>query len=199
MALVAERTPGLHGELGVGGLTPDLSESLQRYLEHPNAPQLFQELLFDAQTAWFAGNLRRSVLELAVACEIVVTRHFFADESPAGAAFDYLEDQGRIRVRVLDLMTVFLRRGHRSRSERPDEYRDLDHLFRCRNKVAHRGELSYQDDGGPECMLILRCCEMVEFDPGLGGVARRPAEDGFGSRLTFDWTRWARRPRVTKR
>ena len=109
MALVAERTPGLHGELGVGRLTPDLSESLQRYLEHPNAPQLFQELLSDAQTAWFAGHLRRSVLELAVACEIVVKRHFFADESPAGAAFDYLEDQGRIRVRVLDLMTVFLR------------------------------------------------------------------------------------------
>ena len=150
MEVVAESTPGLHGELGVERLTPDVSESLQRHLEEPSAPQLFQELLSDAQTAWFAGNLRRSVLELAVACEILVKRRFFSGESPAGAAFDYLEDQGQIRVRVLDLLDHVSREafGKSFRSEHPDEYRDIDYLFRCRNKVAHRGELSYRDDGG---------------------------------------------------
>jgi len=72
MLVVAEHTPGLHGELGVGRLTPDPSEWLQRFLEQPRAAQLFEELLSDAQTAWFAGNLRRCVIELAVACEIRV-------------------------------------------------------------------------------------------------------------------------------
>jgi hypothetical protein len=150
MVVVAERTPGMHGELGVVRLTPDLSESLQRFLEQPSAIPLFDELLSDAQTAWFAGNLRRSVLELAVACEILVKRRFFAGESPAGAAFDYLEDQGQIRVRVVDLLDRVSREafGNSFRNAHPREYRDIDHLFRCRNRVAHRGELSYRDDKG---------------------------------------------------
>jgi hypothetical protein len=150
MGFVAERTPGLHGELGVRRLTPDLSESLQRFLERPPVLSLFEELLSDAQTAWFAGNLRRCVLELAVACEILVKRRFFAQDSPAGAAFDYLEDKGQMRIRVVDLLDRVSREafGNSFRSDYPDRYRDIDHLFRCRNKVAHRGELSYRDDGG---------------------------------------------------
>lgn len=55
-----------------------------------------------------------------------------------------------MRVRVLDLLDPVSREafGNSFRSEHPDEYRDIDHLFRCRNKVAHRGELSYRDDRG---------------------------------------------------
>lgn len=34
------------------------------------------------------------------------------------------------------------------RANHPDQYKDIDHLFRCRNKIAHRGELSYRDDSG---------------------------------------------------
>jgi hypothetical protein len=150
MVVVAEHTPGLHGELGVGRLTPDAARLLESFLQRPRAAELFEELLSDAQTAWFAGNLRRSVLELAVACEVLVKRRFFSEQSPAGGAFEYLEDQGQARVRVVELVDrVYLEVfGSSFRNDHPDEYRDVDYLFRCRNKVAHRGELSYRDDRG---------------------------------------------------
>jgi hypothetical protein len=148
--IVAERVPGLYGELGVKKLTPDVAESLQRFLGQPTPAPLFEQLLSDAQTAWFDGNLRRSVIELAIACEVLVKRSFFAGDSPAGAAFDYLEDKAQLTVRVLDLLDrVSLEAfGKSFRADCPDEYKNIDHLFRCRNKVVHRGELSYRDDGG---------------------------------------------------
>lgn len=147
---VAHPVPGLRGQLGVQRLTLDNADALARFLTSPTAPSLADEILSDAQSAWFDGNLRRSVLELAIACEVVVKRHFFANDSPAGAAFDYLEDRAKVSVRVLELIDqVCIEAFSRSfRAEHPDRYRDVDHLFRCRNKVAHRGVLSFRDDGG---------------------------------------------------
>lgn len=141
---------GSYGELGVLEFTPDMAESFSDYLSEPSAPSLTEEILTDAQSAWFDGNLRRSVLELAIACEIIVKRRFFSGDSPAGAAFDYLEDRAKVSVRVPELLDrVCLEAFARSfRVEHSTAYLDVDHLFRCRNKIAHRGDLSYRDDGG---------------------------------------------------
>lgn len=141
---------GLHGELDVRKLAPDNSSLLSLFLNEPPDASLTDEILSDAQSAWFEGNLRRAVLELAIACEVIVKRHFFAGDSPAGAAFDYLEDKAKVSVRIPELIDrVCTEAFARSfRDDHPDRYRDVDHLFRCRNKVAHRGELSFRDDGG---------------------------------------------------
>jgi hypothetical protein len=90
------------------------------------------------------------VLELAICAELMVKRAFFAKSSPAGIAFDYLEDKARVSVRVLELLDAVAEEAF-SRSYRREEaarFRSIDELFRCRNKIAHRGELVFREDSG---------------------------------------------------
>lgn len=152
IVITSIRVPGLHGELGVKKLNSKMLGALESFLTDPIAPTLTEQLLSDAQSAWFEDNLRRAILELAIACEVAVKRRFFADDSPAGAAFDYLEDKAQVNVRVLELMDrVALEAFGRSfKAQHPNDYLNIDYLFRCRNKVAHRGELSFRDDTGKE-------------------------------------------------
>jgi hypothetical protein len=148
LTIIAQPMPGAAGELGVKPLTPGDLPGLHNFLEAPNRAALVEELLSDAQSAWFEENLRRAVLELAICVEVMVKRKYFAKASPAGAAFDYLEDKAKISVRVLELLDAIAKEAF-SRSYRvdaPAQYQRIDHLFRCRNKIAHRGELSFRDD-----------------------------------------------------
>ena len=89
----------------------------------PDEPPLDLALLSDAQTAWFEDGLRRAVLELAICAEVMVKRRFFAAASPAGAAFDYLEDKARVSVRVLELLDPIATEaiGRSYRSEFPEQ------------------------------------------------------------------------------
>ena len=42
-----------------------------------------------------------------------------------------------------------LKRFARSfKKEEPCNFQRIDYLFRCRNKIAHRGELSFREDSG---------------------------------------------------
>lgn len=150
VTLTVEPIAGTWGELGVKKLTLSDLLPLSDYLQAPQSPALDAQLLSDAQTAYFERNLRRAVLELAICTEITVKRLFFAAASPAGAAFDYLEDKARISVRVLDLLDGVAMEAFSQSFKEFDSaaYRQIDHMFRCRNKIAHRGELSYRDDGG---------------------------------------------------
>ena len=150
IALVLIGTPGLRGRLGVQKLRPESAMSIQAALDEPIEPALYEEILSDAQTTLFERNLRRAVIELAIACEIVVKRSFFSEDSPAGAAFDYLEDKSLVRVKVLELIDRVARAafGQSFRTDHPSHYNNVDFLFRCRNKVAHRGDLSLRDDAG---------------------------------------------------
>lgn len=149
--LMVQPVPGIRGEFGVQKLTLERLPDLAQYLTTPDEPPpLDLALLSDAQTAWFEDGLRRSVLELAICAEVMVKRRFFAATSPAGAAFDYLEDRSKVSVRVPELLDPIAAEAFaRSyRTEFPEHYRHIDLLFRCRNKIAHRGELTYRDDSG---------------------------------------------------
>ena len=150
LVFVVERVPGLWGELGVKKLTPDRLGALVEFLARPTDPSLTAQFLSEAQSAWFEGNLRRSVLELGIACEVAVKRLFFSTESPAGAAFDYLEDKGKVNIRVIELADKVAQEafGRSYRIESPNDYMNIDNLFRCRNKVVHRDELTFKDDHG---------------------------------------------------
>lgn len=147
---VVDRIPGFHGELGVSKFTKDLAGNLKDELESPLEINLYEELISDAQSALFEENSRRGILELAIGCEIMVKRTFFSQDTPAGAAFDYLEDKSLVRVKVLDLIDQIASEafGKSFRVDHPNHYKNIDYLFRCRNKIAHRGSLSYRDDSG---------------------------------------------------
>jgi len=148
--IVGQPIPGRRGELGARKLTPVELPELQSFIAAPTEPPLAVTLLSDAQTAWFEGSLRRSVLELAICTEVLVKRRFFSKTSPAGAAFDYLEDKAKVSVKVLELLDAVAEEafGFSYKKQEPAHYREIDHLFRCRNKIAHRGELSFRDDTG---------------------------------------------------
>ena len=144
------KVPGLQGQLGVSKLSPARLPDLELFLSSPSQPTLAATLLSEAQGAWFEGNLRRAVLDLAICAEVLVKRRFFVQDSPAGAAFDYLEDKAKVSVRVLELLDAVAKEafGTSYKEATPNRYRSIDYLFRCRNKIAHRGELSLRDDSG---------------------------------------------------
>lgn len=148
--VVAQPVPGGQGEFGIRKLDPEELPSLNAFLTTPIEPTLGLTLLSDAQTAWFEGNLRRAVLELAICAEVLVKRKFFSASTPAGAAFDYLEDKAKVSVRVLELLDTVATEafGQSYKRASPTEFDCIDRLFRCRNKIAHRGELSYREDSG---------------------------------------------------
>jgi hypothetical protein len=87
-------------------------------------------------------------------------------------------------VRVLDLLDrVSLEAfGNSFRTEHPNEYRDIDHLFRSRNKVAHRGELSYRDDRGTrmrvDSAMVARWWDSIQAL--VEWLASQPRQDSGG-------------------
>jgi len=148
--LTIKKTPGSFGEFGAKALDPDSFELLKKALTKPVETALYEEVFSDAQRAIIEDNFRRGVMELAIACEIAVKNRFFAGGSPAGAAFEYLEDKSQVRATVLNLIDkIALEAFNRSfRNEQLKNYESIDFLFRCRNKVVHRGELCYRNDKG---------------------------------------------------
>lgn len=147
---MSQPVPGRHGELGAKKLSPADASALQSFVNSPVTPSLPLDLLSDAQSAWFEGNLRRCVLELAICTEVMVKRTYFAKSSPAGAAFDYLEDKAKVSVRVLELLDAVAKEAFLTsyKDQKPENFQNIDFIFRCRNKIAHRGELSFRDNGG---------------------------------------------------
>ena len=113
-------------------------------------PETFEEFLTDAQTSILSGKWRRAILEMAIACEVAVKQLFFGEGTIAPSVFEYLEDKRRIRVNVIELLDGAAKHtfGESFREANPTAFQDIDLLFRCRNKVAHKGELTYRHDSG---------------------------------------------------
>jgi hypothetical protein len=78
-------------------------------LEANTSYELYEELIVDARASVVQGNFRRAVLEMAIACEVTTKQLFFKKATPAGDAFDYLEDKSRINVSVRE-HSLFFRR-----------------------------------------------------------------------------------------
>lgn len=144
-----KRTPGMYGELGTVLFQKRHDKALARALVSPIQPRLEEELLYDAQVSIWKENVRRAVLEMALVVEVMVKTKIFGSEVAAGIAFQHLEDEGKVRVRVIDLVdsTAKAVYGESFKKTHPNEHKELDHLFRARNKVAHRGKAVFRDDG----------------------------------------------------
>jgi hypothetical protein len=163
LAFVGEGIPGLWGALGVQKLRRELAESLQEALTNPRKPMLYEQVLSDAQAALFEGNLRRAVLELAIASELVVEQKFLSGDSPAVKAFEYLEEHARFRVRVIDYIRDVAKEafGKSFRQDHRHDCDNIDHLFQCRNKIAHTGKLSYQGQQPVDNEIVARWWDSV--------------------------------------
>ena len=143
-----ERVPGIRGELGTELFQKKHDKALIAAIRSPIEPRLEEELLNDAQTSIWKTNVRRAVLEMSLAVEVMVKRKFFGGDVAVGAAFEHLEDKGIVNVRVVDLLhsTAQAVYGESFKDTSRPQYDCLDHLFRARNKVAHRGKAVFRDD-----------------------------------------------------
>jgi hypothetical protein len=149
--------PGLFGD-SIGGIKPlsfnNLSE-LEYAIGEPIIPELYQQILADALDAIHQENLRRAVLEMAIAVEVLVRTVFFEKDTIAGATVDYLEDKGRLNLKVLELIDGVAKQvfGNSFKEFDKQSFTNIDYLFRSRNKVAHRGEFAYRDEMGKICQV----------------------------------------------
>ncbi len=130
--------------------TAEDDSNLEECLAADMEPETFEEFLTEAQTSILSGKWRRAILEMAIACEVAVKQLFFGEGTIAPSVFEYLEDKGRIRVNVIELLDGAAKHtfGESFRDANPTAFQDIDLLFRCRNKVAHKGELTYRHDSG---------------------------------------------------
>jgi hypothetical protein len=150
-AVYVRWTPGWSKvEFGIEEFRKSDDKSLISAIKNDVDLTLYQEIMSDAQAAILQNNYRRGILEIAIACEIAVKQAFFAESTVSGVAYEYLENQGRVNVRTIDLISnvaeyVF---GENFRLVNETAYRNIDYLFRCRNKIAHRGQVTYRDDNG---------------------------------------------------
>jgi hypothetical protein len=142
--------PSVNESVDVKPYREECHTGLLNYLTHDSEAALQHQILSDAQAALLEGNLRRGVFEMAVTCELSVKRTFFSQSSFSGDAFEYLEDKGKVKIGVVEFISkvaaeVF---GESFKETHGDDFDNIDHLFRCRNKIAHRGELTFKDDSG---------------------------------------------------
>jgi hypothetical protein len=119
-------------------------------LLNPVKPKLYQELLSDARAAFFSNNYRRAIIEMAIACEIAVKHKFFIESAKTGSIYNYLEDKNKINIRVLELIDDAAKYvyGKSFKEKNKKDFILIDYLFRSRNKVAHRGKVSFRDEKG---------------------------------------------------
>jgi hypothetical protein len=145
--VVSHRLPQ-RASFGVRCLSANENINLEQAMERPIEPELHEELLADAQTAIFEGNLRRGALEMAIACEVAVKQAFFAKSSIAGEAYEYLESKRRVAVSVPELIDGAAKQafGESFKIAHSLEFESISCLFQCRNKIAHRGEAWYRDN-----------------------------------------------------
>lgn len=108
-----------------------------------------RQLQAQAQEAIFENQYMTAVLLLAVACEVSIKTTFFKEGSPASEAYDFLEDQRKVEVSPVELIHKVAKRafGMSFKDENPDAFEAIDHLFRCRNKIAHRARAVYRGNG----------------------------------------------------
>lgn len=124
-------------------LQPHDDERLRFFLETDIQPSLAEEILLDSLGAVEEKNLRRAIIEAAVCCEVATKQTI---------TYEYLDATDNTRTSVIELLDrtfgeIF---DASFKQSDPKRYQDIDHLFRARNKAAHRAAISFRDDGGAE-------------------------------------------------
>lgn len=151
--LIVDFFPGVPGNsrsLGSQFLTPHHTGRLTTALTDGVRQTVQQELLAFARDAIYEGHILKAILLLAVSSEVTIKTTFFREETLASVAFDYLEENRRVEVTPIELINKVAKRAFGNSFSEYDAAAavSIDHLFRCRNKVAHRAIAVYKDDKG---------------------------------------------------
>jgi hypothetical protein len=126
------------------------ANEIPSYCATAHEPSLQTRVLSDAINAWNATHLRRSLIDAASACEIGVKTKLYTTGEPAASVFEYMENAGSIRMTIPEMISRVCEYavGHNFKAEHPQDFENIDMLFRARNKAVHRGQLECRADDG---------------------------------------------------
>jgi hypothetical protein len=138
-------------DFGIVSLTAEGKKELEKAIEKEIIVELYENILSDAQASIFQGNLRRAVLEMAMACELAIKQTYFSKSSPAGLALEFMEDSKNLspRIRLTSYLTNIAEYALGEKFEdvsSPADMVNIENLFHGRDKVVHRGELCYKSE-----------------------------------------------------
>ena len=87
---------------------------------------------------------------MAIACELYVKQFFFKMNEISSSVFDYLEEKRKIDVNVIELINNISKHafGESFKDTHGKDYKNIEYLFRARNKIAHTGQCFYKNDQG---------------------------------------------------
>lgn len=119
-------------------------EQLERYLANEPTVALHDEIRAEARDAIARGDLRRAIVDLAVAAELAI-KALLLRESPAADMWTHFEQQGRLRIGVI----LMLEAAEQIYSTPFGHMGDLKNLFMCRNQIVHHGKKRYRQNSGP--------------------------------------------------
>lgn len=111
---------------GIRVFTPAQSYELEKALQADGTYEVYEELLADARAALIQGNLRRAVLEMAIAGE-VATKQLFSKKGRRAAS----------NIPVALHTSAKKAFGTSFCQSNPKDWHNIESLFQCRNNVAH--------------------------------------------------------------
>jgi hypothetical protein len=125
------------------------------YISKPRPITLYQELLAEARAAVINGGLKRAILEMAIATEVIVKGFYFGKGMLSGNVYEYLESKRKIEVSVTELLDGAARYaiGASFKDQNKNDFINICNLFQARNKVAHQAECYYRDKNGKICYV----------------------------------------------
>lgn len=144
------RFPGLpnnKNSLGSLLLKRNQTDDVINALQKPVYVSVAQELLAQAQEAIFEGKGFLAVVLLAISTEVAIKNAFFRHDSVASEAIDYLEEKRQIEISPIELIHKVAKRAFGQSFIDFDNgaYDSIDNLFRCRNRIVHRGIATFRD------------------------------------------------------
>ena len=142
-------SPANRAKLSSTALPRSREHELVAALQRDTEPHVSRQLQAQAQEAIFENQYMTAVLLLAVSCEVSIKTTFFKEGSPASEAYDFLEDNRKVEASPIDLIHKVAKRAFGSSFKEANAagFEAIDHLFRCRNKVAHRARAVYRTNG----------------------------------------------------
>lgn len=143
-------TPGSHVGLGARPIRPSEVHLIEEALKEPRTYEVDEQLRSQARDAIYVGDYRLATIQLAIACEVKIKRSFFGTDSVSSDTFDWLGDRQKVTVSAMDLIGDGAKQifGESFKAVSPKQFQALENVFRCRNKVAHRGTTMYRDSTG---------------------------------------------------
>lgn len=142
--------PGTKLAYGSQPLKTSQLNELTEFLECDSAPDTIDSIRASARDALLLGNVAVAVLQMAILAEVVIKNHYFRRDPIVSEAYDFLEEKRQVEVTSSELINQVAARafGEKFSAFNKDANLKLEYLFRCRNKVAHRGMAVYRDEAG---------------------------------------------------